>query len=57
MAFEGKERQKDEGIHIENAERLVTEIEMLKVVLRLAHRDMRAQRDIQQARTLETQDS
>jgi len=35
MAFEGKERQKDEGIHIENAERLVTEIEMLKAVMYL----------------------
>jgi hypothetical protein len=44
-----KERQKDEALHIEGTQRLVTEIEMLKVVLRLLRRDMRARRDTQQA--------
>jgi hypothetical protein len=30
-----KERQKDEAMHVEDTQRLVTEIEMLKVVLYL----------------------
>jgi hypothetical protein len=34
-----KQRQKDEAMHIEDTQRLVTEIEMLKVVLRLVRRD------------------
>jgi hypothetical protein len=33
-----KERQKEEAMHIEDTQRLVTEIEMLKVVLYLVHR-------------------
>jgi hypothetical protein len=33
-----KQRQKEEADHIEDAQRLVTEIEMLKVVLRLVSR-------------------
>jgi hypothetical protein len=39
-----KEREKDEAMHIEDTQRLVTEIEMLKLVLRLVRRnnDMRA---------------
>jgi hypothetical protein len=36
--LEVKERQKEEAMHIENTERLVTEIEMLKVVLYLVSR-------------------
>jgi hypothetical protein len=35
-----KERAKEEAMHIEDTQRLVTEIEMLKVVLRLVRRDM-----------------
>ena len=34
-----KQRQKEEAIHIEDTQRLVTEIEMLKVVLYLACRN------------------
>jgi hypothetical protein len=37
-----KRRQKDEAMHIEDTQRLVTEIEMLRVVLLLVRRDMRA---------------
>jgi hypothetical protein len=33
-----KERAKEEAMHIEDTQRLVTEIEMLKVVLRLVRR-------------------
>jgi hypothetical protein len=33
-----KQRQKEEAMHIEDTQRLVTEIEMLKVVLCLANR-------------------
>jgi hypothetical protein len=33
--LEVKQRQKDESMHIEDAQRLVTEIEMLKMVLYL----------------------
>jgi hypothetical protein len=33
-----KEREKEEAIHIEDSQRLVTEIEMLKVVLCSVHR-------------------
>ena len=36
--LELKQRQKDEAMHIEDTERLVTEIEMLKVVLFLVSR-------------------
>jgi uncharacterized protein (DUF2132 family) len=35
-----KEREKQEAMHIEDTQRLVIEIEMLKVVLRLVRRDM-----------------
>jgi hypothetical protein len=34
-----KERQKEEAMHMEDTERLVTEIEMLQVVLRLVLRE------------------
>jgi hypothetical protein len=34
-----KERAKEEAMHIEDTQRLVTEIEMLKVVLRLVRRE------------------
>ena len=37
--LEVKQRQKDEAEHIEDTQRLVTEIEMLKVVLHLISRD------------------
>jgi hypothetical protein len=36
-----KQKQKEEAMHIEDTERLVTEIEMLKVVLYLISRDKR----------------
>ena len=36
--LEIKQRQKDEAMHIEDTQRLVTEIEMLKVVLYLVSR-------------------
>jgi hypothetical protein len=36
-----KQKQKEETMHIEDTERLVTEIEMLKVVLYLVARDKR----------------
>jgi hypothetical protein len=36
-----KQKQKEEAMHIEDTERLVTEIEMLKVVLYLVARDRR----------------
>jgi hypothetical protein len=36
--LELKQRQKEEAMHIQDTERLVTEIEMLKVVLYLASR-------------------
>jgi hypothetical protein len=36
-----KRRQKDEAMHIEDTQRLVTEIEMLKVVLYLVNRNRR----------------
>ena len=36
-----KQRQREEAIHIEHTERLVTEIEMLKVVLYLVMRSNR----------------
>jgi hypothetical protein len=39
-----KKRQKEEAMHIEDTERLITEIEMVKVVLRLVRRDRRAAR-------------
>jgi hypothetical protein len=37
--LELKQRQKEEAMHIEDTQRLVTEIEMLKVVLYLISRD------------------
>jgi hypothetical protein len=40
MAFESKETTKEEAMHIEDTERLVTEIEMLKVVFYLVARKM-----------------
>jgi hypothetical protein len=43
-----KERAKDEAMHIEDTQRLVTEIEMLKVVLRLVRRDVHTDRGKQQ---------
>jgi hypothetical protein len=39
--LEIKQRQKEEAMHIEDTERLVTEIEMLKVVLYLVSRKSR----------------
>jgi hypothetical protein len=39
--LKSKRRQKEEAMHIEDTERLVTEIEMLKVVLYLVSRDKR----------------
>jgi hypothetical protein len=39
--FEKKRRQKEQAMHIEDTERLVTEIEMLKVVLFLVCRNRR----------------
>jgi hypothetical protein len=39
--LEMKQRQKDEAMHIEDTQRLVTEIEMLKVVLFLVSRKQR----------------
>jgi hypothetical protein len=39
--LEIKQRQKEEADHIEDTERLVTEIEMLKVVLFLVCRNKR----------------
>jgi hypothetical protein len=41
MAFEKKERQKEEAMYMEDTQRLVTEIEMLKVVLYLVCRNTR----------------
>jgi hypothetical protein len=38
-----KQRQKEEAMHIEDTQRLVTEIEMLKVVLYLVNRNHRQQ--------------
>jgi hypothetical protein len=46
-----KERQKDEAIHMKDTQRLVTEIEMVRVVLYLVRRDARART---QATILET---
>ena len=37
-----KQRQKEEAMYMEDTQRLVTEIEMLKVVLYLVRRDARA---------------
>jgi demethoxyubiquinone hydroxylase (CLK1/Coq7/Cat5 family) len=37
-----KQRQKDEAMHMEDTQRLVTEIEMLKVVLYLVNRNSSA---------------
>jgi demethoxyubiquinone hydroxylase (CLK1/Coq7/Cat5 family) len=37
-----KQRQKDEAMHMEDTQRLVTEIEMLKVVLYLVNRNSAA---------------
>jgi hypothetical protein len=37
-----KQRQKEEAMHIEDTQRLVTEIEMLKVVLYLVCRNRRS---------------
>ena len=42
--LEVKQRQKDEADHIEDTQRLVTEIEMLKVVLSLVCRENRRRR-------------
>jgi hypothetical protein len=39
--LEIKQRQKEEAMHIEDTERLVTEVEMLKVVLYLVSRKSR----------------
>jgi hypothetical protein len=41
--LKSKERQNDEAMHREDTERLVTQIEMLRVVLRLVRRNMRTQ--------------
>ena len=41
--LEIKQRQKEEAIHIEDTQRLVTEIEMLKVVLFLVSRKQQQQ--------------
>jgi hypothetical protein len=38
-----KERQKEEAMHIEDTQRLVTEIVMLKVVLHLVNRNRRGE--------------
>jgi hypothetical protein len=38
---ESKRKGREEANHVEDAQRLVTEIEMLNVVLRLVSRDMR----------------
>jgi hypothetical protein len=40
-----KRRQKEEAMYFEDTERLVTEIEMLKVVLYLVSRDKRKEKD------------
>jgi hypothetical protein len=40
--LKSKERQKEEAMHIEDTQRLVTEIEMLKVVLYLVARKERS---------------
>jgi hypothetical protein len=40
-----KQRQKEEAMHIEDTERLVTEIEMLKVVLFLVCRNIRGREE------------
>jgi hypothetical protein len=40
--LKSKERQKEEAMHIEDPQRLVTEIEMLKVVLYLVVRKERS---------------
>ena len=40
--LKSKERQKEEAMHIEDTQRLVTEIEMLKVVLYLVVRKERS---------------
>jgi hypothetical protein len=40
-----KQKQKEEAMHIEDTERLVTEIEMLKVVLYLVSRDKRTRQE------------
>jgi hypothetical protein len=40
--LKSKERQKEEDMHIEDTQRLVTEIEMLKVVLYLVVRKERS---------------
>ena len=37
--LETKQRQKEQAMHIEDTQRLVTEIEMLKVVLYLVNRN------------------
>jgi hypothetical protein len=52
VAFE-KERAKEEAIYIEDTQRLVAEIEMLKVILRLVRRDKRARSHKQITTTLE----
>jgi hypothetical protein len=44
--FKVKERQKDEAIHMEDTQRLVTEIEMLKFVLYLVNRNRNGNRNI-----------
>jgi hypothetical protein len=43
--LEIKQRQKEEAMHIEDTERLVTEIEMLKVVLFLVCRENRRRKE------------
>jgi hypothetical protein len=40
-----KARQKEEAMHIEDTQRLITEIEMLKVVLYLVSRDKRTRQE------------
>jgi hypothetical protein len=40
-----KQKQKEEAMHIEDTERLVTEIEMLKVVSYLVSRDKRTRQE------------
>jgi hypothetical protein len=40
-----KRRQKEEGMYFEDTERIVTEIEMLKVVLYLVSKDKRKKED------------
>jgi hypothetical protein len=43
--LEVKQRQKEQAMHIEDTERLVTEIEMLKVVLFLVSRNKRKEEE------------